>query len=224
MLVDLQKALQRNQKVQVTVWDPQNDSVEYTFSSYILEAGGSLLQVAFPESELTHIRPLLLTGVSVGVVLETYPNPFIFYPIVHSTPGSEDIGFWLKILENPQLEMVQRRRHVRIQMVFPFELEYTISDRVLKMAARVQDLSGGGIRFTSMRLFPIGQELRISLPLMSGEPILALKARVVFSGHSRVKRQPDDLYVTACQFIELDDAKEMALVRECFRRELRRKQ
>ncbi len=220
MLSDLQKALVLNQKVQVTVWDPNNDSVEYSFQSFVMEAGGTLFQLAPPTTQAATILPLLQPGIVTGAVVETYPNPYIFYPIIHSAPLSAQSGFWLKIPENPQVEVMQRRRHVRIPMVIPFNLEYSISGRSMAMQARTEDVSGGGMRFTSIRQFPKGQDLLILLAFNPSEPPLKLKAKVVFSVQNRLKKQPDDLYSTACQFADLTDAEEMILVRECFKREL----
>lgn len=220
MLSELQKALVKDQKVQITVWDPQNEAAEYTFGSYVVESVGLLFRVALPASQVTNIFPLLRCGATVGVVLETYPNPYIFYPAIHQEPPSLQSPFWLKIPENAEIEVIQRRRHVRIPMVIPFDLQYEIAGRPITVNARTEDVSGGGMRFTSIRLFPKDQEITVNLKLSPAEPPLRLKAKVVFSAQNRIKMQPDDLYTTACQFLELDDAEEMVLVRECFRREL----
>lgn len=223
MLADLQKALIADQRIHITVWDPQDDSVEHTFASYIMEVGGNVLRVASPSNPVDPAMPLLQRHIVVGVLVEVSPNPYIFYPVVHAEPTSQG-GFWLKIPDNPEIEVIQRRRHVRIPMLIPFELEYLEGERWIKLSARTEDMSGGGARFTASRLFIKGQDLLLALPLQAGQPPLRLKAKVVFSAENRVKKQPDDLYVTACEFQELDAAGEMVLVRECFRRELGLKQ
>ncbi len=223
MLFELQKALVLNQKVQVTVWDPDNDSVEYSFQSFVLEAVGNLFRLALPATELSTILPLLQPGIVVGAVLEAHPTPYIFYPVIHAASATDRRGFWLKIPENPQVEALQRRRHVRIPMDIPVHLEYSVSDRWMSLCARTEDVSGGGLRFTSTRLFSEGQELLISLGFNPSDPPLRLKARVVFSMESRLSKQSDGMYSTACQFVGLTDAEEMVLVRECFKRELGRK-
>lgn len=223
MLADLQKALTVDQRVQITVWDSQDDSVEHTFSSYVMEAGGNVLRVASPSSPTHPAIPLLQRNVVVGVLVEVSPNPYIFYPVIHSEPSPQG-GFWLKIPDNPAIEIIQRRRHVRIPMLIPFELEYLDGGQWVKLSARTEDMSGGGARFTASRLFLKGQDLLLVLPLDATQPPLRLKAKVIFSAENRVKKQSDDLYVTACEFQELDAAGEMMLVRECFRRELGLKQ
>jgi hypothetical protein len=221
MLFELQKALVLNQRVELTVWDPDNDSVEHSFQGFVMKACGSQFQLTLPPvAQAAAILPLLQPGLVTGAVVEAYPSPYIFYPIIHSSPQSPESGFWLKIPENPQIELLQNRRHVRIPMIIPFNLEYAVSGRSMAMQARTEDVSGGGMRFTSIRQFPQGQDLLISLSINPSAPTLRLKARVVFSVENRLKKQPDDLYSTACQFVDLTDAEEMLLVRECFKREL----
>jgi c-di-GMP-binding flagellar brake protein YcgR len=225
MSAEWQKALVINQKVQVTVWDLQDDTVEYSFNSHITEVSRNMLALAPPTTQAALIYPLLQQGVVLGVLIETDPNPYVFYPLIASKPASQNSDFWLKIPENPQIEFIQRRQHVRIPMVIPFELEYLLSGRPIPMSAQTEDLSGGGIRFTCARMFPLGQELYIKLPLTLVGQVLQLKAKVVFSAQkSPHKKTSEDLYIVACQFQDLEDAQEMALVRECFRRELDLKQ
>lgn len=224
MFAELQKILNVGQKVQITVWHPQDDNIEYAFAANICEMAGHLLKVALPGDVDEAVLPLLEQGVVVGVVVETYPNPYIFYPAIQSPLDSLNREFWLKIPEDVQVSTVQRRKHVRVPMVIPIQLEYLIAERWIPIAARTEDVSGGGVRFTSLRLFLMGQELRIHLPFGPSESILHLKAKVVYSAQNRIKKQAEDIYVTSCQFLDLDDAQEMALVRECFRRELRRTQ
>lgn len=224
MSAEWQKSLVINQKVQVTVWDPQDDTVEYSFTSHITEVGGNMFSLAPPTKQAALIYPLLQQGVVVGAMIETNPSPYIFYPLIALKPASENSDFWLKIPENTQVEFIQRRRHVRIPMVIPFELEYLLSGRPIPMSALTEDLSGGGMRFTCTHMFPLGQELNIKLPLTLVGQVLQLKAKVVFTAQSRHKKASEELYAVACQFQGLDDAQETALVRECFHRELGLKQ
>jgi c-di-GMP-binding flagellar brake protein YcgR len=220
MLNELRKSLGVNQKVQVTVWDPTDESVEYTFISQILDVEDMFFLVSPPDKQTVQILPLLQKGIVVGIVLETFPNPFIFYPVVHSRKDTNPQGYWLRILENTEIEVVQRRRHVRIPMILPLEVEYHVGDRRIPIAARTEDVSGGGMRFTAPRSFYKGQDLVLHVQLNPQLPLMHLKARVVFSAENRFRKRPEDVYATACQFYDLDDALEMMIVRECFRREL----
>ncbi|MCE3236921.1 MAG: hypothetical protein K0Q50_3113 [Vampirovibrio sp.] len=220
MLSQLQAALAIKCKVQVTVWNPADESVEYTFPSYIMATDELAFMVAPPTIQQNQIVPLLTQNMVVGVVLETYPNPFIFYPVIHSLPTDIQGGYWLKIPPDSQVELIQQRKHVRIPMVLPIEVDYTLGDKNIRMQARTEDVSGGGLRFTSITQFRSGQELLLHVQFAPSQPIMHLKTRVVFSAQNRVKRQPDDLYATACQFTDMDNKQEMLIVRECFRREL----
>lgn len=220
MLSQLQAALSINCKVQVTVWDPADESVEYTFPSYVMATDELAFMVAPPSVQQNKIIPLLQPNLVIGVVLETYPNPFIFYPVIKSMPNGVQGGYWLRIPPDSQIELIQRRRHVRIPMVLPIEIDYVLGDKTIRMQARTEDVSGGGMRFTSLTQFRNGQEVVIHIQFSGGQPIMHLKARVVFSTQNRVRRQQDDLYATSCQFVDVDDKQEMMIVRECFRKEL----
>jgi c-di-GMP-binding flagellar brake protein YcgR len=225
MLDELHKALTPDQEIQVTVWAPDNDNVEYSFSSVIISKVGALFMIMPPDTQPQRIIPLLQKDVVVGVVLEKYPSSFIFYPVVHALPAKDDPkgGYWLKIQSSTQVEVlkmdaIQRRRHVRIPMVVPFEVEYHGG---LKTPAHTVNVSGGGLRFTSSVSFEVDQELLLHIQLNPTLPMLHLKAKVVMSAHNRLSKRGDDMYAAACQFLEMDDAREMIIVRECFRRELR---
>lgn len=223
MLQELRQALSVQQKIQITVWDPERENVEYTFESFIKDIGGLMVLIAAPATQPDKIAPLLQKDRIVGAVLETYPLPLIFYPVIlgpaEQTPEK---GYWLKIPEDGTVEILQRRRHVRVPIVLPLEVNYRLGspEKALSLSARTEDLSGGGLRFTAMRSFLKGQMLSLHLKLSPNLPAIDLKAEVVTSISNRIRKQPDDLYATACRFVDLEDAQEMLLVRECFRREL----
>jgi len=225
MLEDLKKSLKNDLHLQVTVWDPDDDAVEHTFTSYIMEHAGNMFRFAPPMANAKVITPLIRKDFLVGVVVETYPSPFIFYPIVSDEPANPSQGYWVTIPPNAEVEVFQRRKHVRIPMVVPFELEipYGQGEKTITLPARTCDVSGGGMRFTCVRSFPKEQEMTIYLQFHEEQPKMRLKAKVVFSAENRVRKFSDDLFATACEFIELDDAEEMILVRECFHCELKQK-
>lgn len=223
MLTDLQKALVANQKIQLTVWDAQDDTLEFHYHSCIQDADFPFFKVAppiGPEAEQIAIR--MQEGVIVGAIVEAHPAPFIFYPIVHSRQGNPASAFWLKVSENPNIEVMQRRRHVRIPMVIPVEVEFEAGTRWLSLPAFTEDLSGGGMRFTSPRRFSSGECLQLRFHVNDGQELLKLKGKVVLSVENRIRRRHDDLYATACSFYDIEDRQEMLIVRECFQRELKR--
>ena len=226
MLDELKKALKDEIRVQVTVWDPDRESVEHVFNSYIIEHEGLSLRIAPPHENSNTIIPLMKQGYVIGVVMETYPAPFIFYPVIRDEVTNPAEGYWLVIPENTDIEVFQRRRHVRIPMVVPFEVEFLqgLRGETMTVPARTCDVSGGGIRFTSSFHFTKGQNITIHLQFDDEQPLMHLKGTVVFTAENRIRKFKDDLYTAACQFMGLEAAEEMLLVRECFRRELRQKQ
>ena len=223
MLHDLQKALKSELRAQVTVWDPDDESKEYTFNSHILEVSGLLLQIAGPAEDMEHIAPLLRKGYVVGIVLESYPLPFIFYPIIMEDFQAGSPGVQVHIPPDGDIEVLQQRTHVRIAMVMDIEVEFNSLDSAQVQAARTENMSGGGLRFSSSRLFSAEERLTIHIQLDEDEPRMHLPVQVIFSRENRIRKHPDDIYTTACKFIDLDSAEEMKIVRECFRRELRLK-
>jgi len=224
MLEDLKKAIKAELRVQVTVWDPTDETVEHTFNSVIVEHAGSMLRVASPAQDARIILPLMKKGFVVGVVMETYPAPYIFYPIIHDDPKNPADGVWLMIPSNTEVEVFQRRRHVRIPMDVPFELEFPSGLSTTTLTARTLDVSGGGMMFTSPRSFPKEEEILVILQFGPEQPRMLLKGKVVLCRENQTRKTDSDQYATALQFLGLEAAQEMLLVRECFRCELRRKQ
>jgi c-di-GMP-binding flagellar brake protein YcgR len=224
MLAQLQKALVVNQKIQLTVWDLQNEQLEFQYHSYVMDVDTPFFKVAPPPpAQAKEIEPRLISGVVVGAILEAYPAPFVFYPIVHApAKGNPPEGFWLKIPENPQIEVMQLRRHVRIPMRLPVKVEFTQMGKWFSIDGYTEDMSGGGLRFTSSRQFEKKQELLIHLRVENDTELLKLRSSVVYTGENRICRNADDLYATAVQFLELDARQEMLIMRECFRRELKK--
>lgn len=225
MLDKLQKALALQQELQVFVWDPNNDKVEISFPSHIMEISDLSFEIAGPIALKHKVAPLLTVGTVICVLLEINPTPLMFYPVISALPNTADSGYWLKIPNDVQVEETQRRKHVRVPMIIPFQLEYLMPNgKWLSIDARTRNLSGGGMSFTCIRLFPKGQLLKVRIELSSSKIPLFLSANVITSQQNTMRRQPDDLYTTSCQFKDLDQAHETLLMRECFYRELGIKQ
>jgi c-di-GMP-binding flagellar brake protein YcgR len=233
-LKQLQKELVVNKRLEVTVWSLDNDELEFTFHSTILAVDGHHFFISPPPQAQADINRHMEQGLVVGVVLDSYPNPLIFYPIVHMHDDSYP-GYWLRIPQNCQIEVVQRRRHVRIPMNLPIEVEYKVrEDHWLSVNATTEDVSGGGLRFTCSRAFPKEQALLIHIVFVDDSPLpskqqeepsppLKLPAKVVFSVENRSPKRPAEVYSIACQFADLTEQQEMIIMRECFKRELRLK-
>jgi c-di-GMP-binding flagellar brake protein YcgR len=221
MLKELQKSMSVDQRLEITVWDPNNDRVEFNFHSYIMDVEGTFFMVAPPGKDIQKIAPLMQPGMLVGAVLDSNPALYIFYPTMHRYQEKPKAGYWLKLLDSTQVEVVQRRRHVRIPMQVPFRVEHLIgANHWVSVDTVTEDVSGGGMRFTSQRQFFKDQDLRLYIQFHEEQPKLVLKARVVFSAENRLRRRKDDFYVTACQFYDVEPHEETVVVRECFRREL----
>lgn len=150
----------------------------------------------------------------------------ILYPALHRYQEGRLQGYWLKISNETQREIIQRRRHARVATMIPIQAELLDSQTHLPKSAAIRgkthDLSGGGVRFASPQPFGKGYELRLRLALQSGD--ITLIGRVVYQAVNPNRfATSDDRYITAVEFLELTPTQERLLVNECFRRELESK-
>jgi hypothetical protein len=224
MLDTLQKHLQPDTRLEITVWDPENENSEHHFTSFIEAVGGLNIRIAGPgPSKSLKITPLLAPGLVIGILLDANPSPFLFYPVVQSRTDDGE-SYWLQIPPSAEVQRLKLRGHVRITMVVPFEVEYALANSLIRMKARTEDLSGGGLKFSSSKKFLKDQILRLRIQLNPELPELSLSGKVVYSSENQRPRYTDDLFVTACQFVNLTPVDENIIMRECFRRELGMKQ
>lgn len=220
MQAELRNTLKIHQKLKVTVWHPSDDTVEYTFSSVILDFQSSKILIAGPaETEVTALmQPETLIGI---VVNDKTPHPVIFYPMVERPvtkhQGKPLAGYWIRLPENCQVEVVQRRQYVRVPMTIPIQVT---EPNKRPLAASTLDISGSGLRFQSVGKYTPGTTLELQIQFSEQQPPLQLKAKVVSSQENPNRWQSQLHYVTACHFEGLDEQAEQQLVRECFRREL----
>lgn len=229
MLKKLQAHLRISQVLQVTVWNPLDDAVEYTFPASIEETAGTLVRLS-PENGFfpAEIPSLLQRETIVGIFLEACPTPFLFYPKVQIPPVDKTGYFWIRLSEDMAIEPLQIRRHVRVPFVTIFEAapwqEHAPSgeeEELHYLPARTVDISGGGLKFLSNVEFRPEQALALRLKLDPKEPVLLLKAFVIACEERRLRRQfPEWRYAVACRFAELNPTQERLIMKECFRREL----
>ena len=226
LLDQLKNAMAVHRKLRVTVWDPEDPTFEYAFDSYILDHEGLNFKMAAPPPSAQRVFRLLTEGMVVGMVMESAPNPFIFYPKVRVYEGRNLPGFWMKIPSDTEIQTVQRRRYVRVPMTVPIKVEHRVVDEEENytfwdaVQATTEDVSAGGLRFTSERRFEQGEDIRIRIQFSSETPSLLLEGKVVFSIENKIKRKRNEHWVTACYFVDVDANSESVIVRECFKREL----
>lgn len=214
MLDELCNALRINQKVQITVWDPQDNAIEHQFPSYIMDVETRRFLIAPPARDTEGILSLMQPGYLAGVVLELPNNPYILYPSVYRHQIRPE-GIWFQLSSDTVIETVYRRRHVRIPMRLPLRIQH-LDD---SSTAITEDISGGGIRFSTDKAYPLGVTLSLQLRFSPQGPLLELEARVLQVERS-TKLAPDELYSVACEFHNLSNAHESIIMRECFRKEL----
>jgi len=219
MNTELINVLNKHQRLQVSVWDPKDDAFEFHYNSFLIEARPPRLKVALPIEPAGHILPLLQPGLMIGIFLESYPTPYIFYPLIHDKPDDE--GFWLNIPDDVKAEGFHIREHVRVRMFLPVEITYNLSPPQV-LQGTTEDMSGGGLRFTTSRQFVLNEEISLRFRFHDDTPLLTVQAKVVHSSENRVRRSPRDLYATSCKFINLKEQEESLIMRECFRQELHR--
>ncbi len=221
--MELLNQVQPNQPVEVTVWSA-NSEEEIMFRTTVLEAVGELFLLDLPSHVDPRVFELMQPGVIVGVVMYS-AKPCIFYPTVHVYQPRSPRGFWLKIMPDTQVETLQRRQFVRVNMCVPITILYPgISEEDwLEVQGQTIDVSGGGMRFGCPKMFEKDQEIKIRVQFGKSQLVLTLPARIVFSRENRNRQSDVDVYETACQFFDLTEHQQTLIVGECFRRELEMK-
>jgi hypothetical protein len=227
LLKTLQAHLRTSPTLQVTVWNPLDETVEYTFPASIAETAGTLVRLS-PEPGFfsADVPPLLQRDAIVGIFLEACPTPFLFYPKVQIPPAEKTGCFWIRLNEDMSIEPLRIRRHVRIPLVTPFEVALrqaggTGEGEPQYLPAQTVDISGGGLKFTSPAPFQSEQALSLRLKLDTKEPPLLLKAVVILCEEKHLPQQPSEWrYVVACRFVDPTPVQERLIMKECFRREL----
>lgn len=231
MAVPVSDWIKIGQKLEVTVWLSQggNDE-EIVFPSYVKDwdpAQDLALIDPPPPAQDKLIRALLPPGTVVGMVSDSPNGRAILYPALHRYQEGRLQGYWLKVSNKIQREIIQRRRHARVAVMMPLEAELLDSKTRLPksgaMRGKTHDLSGGGVRFASPQPYSVGYELRLKLTLQSGP--ITLIGRVVYTAVNPNRfATAGDRFITAVQFTELSPTQERLLVNECFRRELESRQ
>jgi c-di-GMP-binding flagellar brake protein YcgR len=215
--VDIKSLLQPNQELELTVWD-EEDEDGLTYTAKIKQTKANHILVDMPLSQPVLMRRMVV-GVLVGAVASLYQDVVIFYPVIHERQDTGEIGFWLRLPE--QYEVVQRRRHVRVPMEIPFQVDCYVGVSRQSHDALTLNLSGGGVRFSCARQFVTGELIKLRLQLNGNTPAMTLSGEVVFSQVNGNRKGSHFEYVTAVQFKGLTHQQEAALVGECFRREIR---
>jgi PilZ domain len=220
LLNRLQSYLKPSQTLQLTIWDPDNETVEYVFHGAIKESTGFLVRVSFDEGVFPpEAVSLVKPGDILGALLEVNPTPLFFYPNLHSLnqPGRR-VEIWLRLTPETNIELMQNRAHVRVTMRMPFSVG-TLAEGPVHPAYTV-DLSGGGVRFTSQALYVPDQVLAMRMPF-SANLTMTVKAKVISSENNPlVKVRPEEVYTVRTCFVDLEPGQEPLIVKECFRQEL----
>ncbi len=219
LLNRLQSYLKPSQMLQLTVWDPDDEAVEYVAQGVIRESTGFLVRVFFNEDDFPpEAVPLFVQGVIVGVFLEVNPAPLMFYPKLHSVSFGRRTEVWLRLAPETNIEVLQNRAHVRVTMRIPFQVG-SIEEGSIHPAYTV-DMSGGGLKLNCDIPYEPGQMLTIQLSLFPGNNMV-LKGQVISAAKNPlVQLHPQERYTLTCCFIDLEPALETLIMKECFRREL----
>ncbi len=221
---DIKKHLLAGTNVELTVWDPERDDIEHTFHSFVEEVTELKFKIAGPPlAKADEIMPLMLNKSTVGIMLQSEPNPYIFYPVVHSHEVKKTSSYWLRIPENTVIQEYKTRSHVRVAARIPLEIAFQLGNKTLFVQGVTENISGGGLRFTAPRVFLKNQNIRMNIKLNDVTPMIRVNAKVIASGENRQRMTTQDVYFAACQFVDLERQHETEIMRECFRREVQKK-
>ncbi len=111
-------------------------------------------------------------------------------------------------------EKTYKQRQPRKTFGLPVVL--SVMDSLLKLPARLNNISEGGLNFNSNALFPDGEVLEVEVPYPKeavlcldvnaiGAKAIKLKVRVVWSKTFQNPKDPLIKYVHGCQFVQDPD-------------------
>ncbi len=218
-----------NQRVEVTVWraDDDNDENGTSFETKVIRSFDGLVMIADTLSGKPFIRDMMMTGVRIGMVIYSLDKPIIVYPVIQSYQEKPPKGWWTKIDDAENIQTVQERQYVRIQISLPVKIEWQQGDNINDyQTLRVQmiDISGGGMKILGSKLFPKDTLFDLTFKLDEDTPTLTLPAKVVYPGENKMAETMQEKFFAACEFQEVSDADRTLIMAWCFKKELEERQ
>ncbi len=221
--MDISNFIDLNQKVEITVWDEAGDDDGLTFSSAVKDINNATILVEPPPQEEEKLYKLLRPGITVGmVIVYGLSRSVVVYPTLGLLQTKKPIGYWLKLPDTFQEEILRKRNHVRV----PIELRVKVYYQSLKgtqvCEAQTVDVSGGGTRLTADVPFRLEQvlEIEVQFPGMPEDEFIRLKGSVVYANTNATPQGALSKYIAAVNFQEISPKDEQTVMSYCFKREL----
>lgn len=193
------------------------------FDSYVKDISDDLLLIDIPAALNPEERLPPGRSISVTFPIGLHELPPFLAEVRFYQKGAR-AGCWIQLPPAFKNHILQHRQHIRVPVQFPLIVRTVVNGMEGRpIQAESMNLSGGGIRFTSRRLFtPPGQVLVLEFQPDSSYPLFRLKGNVLRSyplPARTLDEKPMDK-VTAVKFLYLDQAQESRLIGFCFRQEI----
>jgi c-di-GMP-binding flagellar brake protein YcgR len=197
----------------VTVGSKEKSAEIHTFETQIKGIQEERLFIALPENlEFFHEKmPITVRFMKGKGHLPSISTQVLTYA------KAQTFGCWIEIPRAFVVDILQRRRHMRVPMRFTAKIQYVEDGQSLTIPAEGVNLSGGGIRFTSLHRFQGHENLVVEFQPDPSIPAFTLQAEVVFSGVAVTRNS----FVTALKFINLRQYEEDRLIGICFRTQMK---
>lgn len=225
MSINVWEFLKPNRPLEMTVWSDESDEEGQTFQSKIDDVGNGRFFLRPPMTLFENLKLILTHGMLVGVTMNTDKGPIIFYPKM-AVCQAEPAGFWFAAPPDTQAELVFRREFIRVdfERTLKIDVPGNQNNRWDSLTVKAEDLSGGGMKFFCSRLLPKNLRFYIYLQLTDDTPPLKMDARIVASSEVTPESEapPNLKFTSACQFMDISEAHQTAVVGECFRLQLAR--
>lgn len=235
--IDYASFLVISHKLELTAWTKKgggDDDPGETFSSYIKDADPddpTQIFVDLPEPRQAPVVDDLVSGMVIGFSIKHETNgQLIAYARIGPITQTGMRGMWLKVLDDYEATVFQRRAHVRVPVSCPVSVVLAPSTEAAGLAekklksvdCRLDNLSAGGARFASPIKLDKNRTLHLVFTL-EGERLslecLVVRSQEMLGRFATLQEQ----FLISVFFNNLTPAQERQLVQVCFKQELKRK-
>ncbi len=217
--LELSEFVDVNDQILVTFRLPDASQQLFQFQSLIRAVANNKLLLDVPA--FPGIQSVLIPNFQLGINFQPELPDF---PTIMTTiilfREADPAGCWVEVPPGFHQHFLKRRRHIRVPVQFPLKAFFTVNNREFPLNAQSVNLSGGGMRFTSKRLFQENEVILLEFKPDERGNLYKVKSRVVLSQPVLYPDGTVQHYVTAVAFLNLERYEEDRLVGFCFRQEL----
>ncbi len=212
-----------NEALEAAVYLDNHGDETLPFQSLIKQIQDDSLLIDVPQDPglVKYMQP----GAKIDLAfLRIKPGPVAITARVINYQEAGRTGAWVQVPPNFIEHFLKRRLHVRVSINFPVKVHATVDKQHPVTEGECINLSGGGMRFTTLQVFLKGEHLTVEFqpdPLL---PPFKAECEVVQSGLSPYpnKKSAGEM-ICSVKFNGLSRHAEDMLVGICFRQQLKQR-